>query len=168
MTRVGKILFPGELKDFLDGKVIQYNQPGFIINDPVSIPHAFSKRQDIEIAAFFAATLAWGQRKTIIRNCKELFLRMDNAPHDFVVSHSKKDLQPLRGFKHRTFNSTDLFYFIRFLGWYFKKNESLEDLFVLNNGDGVENGLINFHEAFFKLKDSPHRTRKHVATPARK
>jgi uncharacterized protein (TIGR02757 family) len=163
-----KILFPGELKDFLDSKVIQYNQPVFIVNDPISIPHAFSKPQDIEIAALFAATLAWGQRKTIIRNCKDLFLRMDNAPHDFVLNHDKKDLLRLQEFKHRTFNSIDLFYFIRFLASYFKKQDSLEDLFVLKNGEGMEKGIINFHETFFRLKDSPSRTRKHVATPVRK
>jgi uncharacterized protein (TIGR02757 family) len=163
-----KPLFQGDLKDFLDSKVVQYNQPGFIANDPVSIPHGFNKRQDIEIAALFAATLAWGQRKTIIRNCKELFLRMDNAPHDFVVSHTPKDLVPFKDFKHRTFNSTDLFYFLRFLAAYFKKHESLEDLFILNNDEGMEKGLINFHESFFEMKGSPHRTRKHVATPVRK
>lgn len=91
------------IKDFLDEKVLQYNQPGFIANDPIVIPHLFSKKQDIEIMGFIAAVLAWGQRKTIINKCRELIERMDNAPHDFVVNHRDTDLKKLLGFKHRTF-----------------------------------------------------------------
>jgi uncharacterized protein (TIGR02757 family) len=168
MTSARKLLFTGELKDFLDSKVVQYNRPDFIVSDPVSIPHAFTKREDIEIAALFAATLAWGQRKTIIRNCKDLFHMMDDKPYDFILNHGKKDLLPFQDFKHRTFNSTDLFYFFRFLQWYFKRYDSLEDLFVLADGEDMASGLINFHETFFALKNSSQRTRKHVATPARK
>ena len=119
-----------ELKDFLELKVAQYNQPGFIQNDPICIPHQFSKKQDIEIAAFFAAILAWGQRKTIINKCNELFARMDNDPHNFMLEHSDDDLKRLLGFKHRTFNDTDLLYFVSFFQQHYLQSDSLETAFL--------------------------------------
>src|SRR5690348_10942981 len=103
-----------KLKQFLDRKVDEYNQPSFIEYDPVSIPHLFSKKQDIEIAGFFASIFAWGNRTTIINKSEELMKLMDNAPHDFIAHHSEKDLKRLLQFKHRTFNDTDLLYFILF------------------------------------------------------
>jgi len=103
------------LKDFLDSKVVQYNQPSFIKDDPVCIPHLFTKKQDIEIAAFFAAIFAWGSRKIIINKSKELMQLMDMQPYEFCMSHNSSELQRLMGFKHRTFNTTDLLYFIEFL-----------------------------------------------------
>jgi len=119
-----------ELKDFLDVKVGEYNQPGFIQNDPICIPHRFSKKQDIEIAAFFAAILAWGQRKTIINKCTELFARMDNEPYAFMTGHSDQDLKGLLGFKHRTFNDTDLLYFVEFFHRHYQRSDSLETAFL--------------------------------------
>ncbi|MCX2451672.1 TIGR02757 family protein [Pedobacter sp. PLR] len=119
-----------ELKDFLDYKVEQYNRPNFITNDPICIPHRFSKKQDVEIAAFFAAILAWGQRKTIINKCTELFERMDNAPYDFMLQHSDEDLKGLLGFKHRTFNDTDLLYFVSFFKFHYEQSDSLETAFL--------------------------------------
>lgn len=119
-----------DLKKFLDRKVEQYNQPGFIVNDPICIPHQFSRKQDIEIIGFFAAILAWGQRKTIINKCNELIDRMSGAPYDFVVNHQEKDLKNLLGFKHRTFNDTDLLYFISFFKNHYKQFDSLEKAFV--------------------------------------
>jgi uncharacterized protein (TIGR02757 family) len=157
-----------DLKEFLDQKSELYNRPGFIEHDPISIPHLFRKKQDIEIAGLFAATLAWGQRKTIIRKCKELLAFMDQAPHDFILNHSERDLKSFIDFKHRTFNSTDLLYFIESLKHYYQKHDSLESAFYNNPQDEtVEQGLIQFHHRFFEL-DHPHRTRKHVATPERK
>lgn len=159
------------IKDFLDEKVIQYNQPGFITLDPISIPHRFSKKQDIEISGFFAAILAWGQRKTIINKCLELFTLMDNAPHDFLLHHQEEDLKSLLKFKHRTFNEVDTLYFIHFLSWYYRKHESLEDAFLIGQtgqADSMESILTHFHEYFFSLPDAPSRTKKHIATPARK
>src|SRR5258706_7834072 len=103
-----------DLKNFLDKKVKEYNQPSFIKDDPVCIPHLFSKKLDIEIAAFFAAIFSWGNRTTIINKGKELMQLMDNAPHQFVTGHQLKDLKHLFQFKHRTFNNTDLLYFIEF------------------------------------------------------
>ena len=158
-----------DLKDFLDTKVDQYNRPGFIVNDPISIPHLFTKKQDIEISGLFAAMLAWGQRITIINNCQNLLTKMDQAPHDFILNHQRKDLQRLVDFKHRTFNFTDLLYFMTFLQSYYKRHSSLENLFLVNREAAtVEKGLINFHHLFFSLPDFPARTRKHIATPVRK
>jgi len=161
-----------ELKEFLDEKVELYNTFDFIELDPISIPHQYSKRQDIEIAGFFAATLAWGQRVTVINKCKELLQMMDNAPHDFLMNHQLHDLKAFEKFKHRTFNATDALYFIESLSKYYKKNDSLEDAFLpLGNSNidfPIEEGLMRFHEAFFSLPDFPRRTLKHVSTPARK
>lgn len=159
------------LKDFLDEKVEKYNQPGFITLDPISIPHRFSKNEDIEISGFFAAILAWGQRKTIINKCIELFHLMDNAPHDFLLNHQETDLKPFLKFKHRTFNDVDTLYFIHFLAEFYRNYDSLEEAFVLgqnNQLDAMESILARFHQFFFSLPDSPGRTKKHIATPARK
>ena len=159
------------LREFLDEKVDLYNQPGFIENDPICIPHAFRKKQDIEIAGFFAATLAWGQRVTIIRKCRELLAMMDDAPHEFVLTHQENDLKRFLDFKHRTFNATDTLYFIEILRNFYREHESLEDVFLEGiKGKDVHVGaaLVYFHEQFFRLPEAPARTRKHVATPARK
>lgn len=160
-----------DLKDFLDDKVELYNRPGFIELDPISIPHRFSKKEDIEIAGFFAAILAWGQRKTIINKSISLFELMDNAPHDFLLHHKEEDLKPFLDFKHRTFNDVDTLYFIHFLSWFYKNHQSLEEAFLLGQTgeiDAMESILTKFQEFFFSLADSPDRTRKHIATPVRK
>ena len=160
---------PIDLKEFLDRKVLQYNQPGFIKNDPISIPHLFTKKQDIEISGLFAAVMAWGQRMTIINKCKDLIERMDGTPYDFILNHRSHDLKRLVDFKHRTFNTTDLLYFVSFLKSYYKRHESLEALFlVASNEPTIENGLINFHRQFFSLPDFPLRSKKHIATPERR
>ena len=159
------------LKDYLDSKVEEYNQPGFIPNDPISIPHQYTKPQDIEITGFWASILAWGQRVTIINKCNELFALMDNSPHDFVLNHSENDLKALLKFKHRTFNDTDTLYFVEFFKNYYQQHDSLEDAFlkgIQSTDVSVEQGLVKFHLDFFSLPDAPHRTKKHIATPARK
>jgi len=159
------------LKDFLDEKVSLYNQPDFIPLDPISIPHRFTRPQDIEIAGFFAATLAWGQRKTIVQKCLVLMEMMDNSPHDFVLNHSSHDLKRLLNFKHRTFNDLDTLYFIQFFRNFYQHHDSLEEAFTIGwteHADILGTLLANFHELFFSLQDAPLRTRKHVATPLRK
>ena len=118
------------LKAFLDRKVDAYNRPAFIDNDPICIPHRFARKQDVEIMGFIAAVLAWGQRKTIINKCNELIHRMDGAPFDFVSNHQGSDLKRLLGFKHRTFNDTDLLYFISFFRAHYARFDSLEDAFI--------------------------------------
>jgi uncharacterized protein (TIGR02757 family) len=155
---------PPSLKVFLDRKVDEYNQPSFIPHDPVSVPHLFTKKQDIEIAGFFAAIFAWGNRTTIIQKSKELMQLMDMAPHQFVQQHTEKDCKKLLSFKHRTFNTTDLLYFLQFLQHHYKRNDSLESAFA---GKKVEDALNYFSNYFFSLEDAPERTRKHIACPAR-
>ncbi|RBQ05401.1 TIGR02757 family protein [Pedobacter miscanthi] len=186
-----------ELKNFLDGKVEQYNQPNFITNDPVCIPHLFEQKQDVEIAGFFAAVLAWGQRKTIINKCRELLGRMDNAPYDFVLNHNDNDLRRLLHFKHRTFNDTDLLYFISFFKQHYQHFDSLEQAFIpqqdvfksaylevsstdeqievsssacysSNLNFTIEQALNHFRSYFFSLEDFPHRTKKHISSPRQK
>lgn len=160
-----------DLKGFLDRKVEQYNQPGFIVNDPICIPHTYKLKQDVEITAFWASILAWGQRVTIINKCRELFSMMDNQPYDFVLNHSENDLKPLLKFKHRTFNDIDTLYFIEFFKYFYQKHDSLEDAFLsgLKQTDqDMGHALIKFHDEFFDLPEAPVRTRKHIATPARK
>ena len=160
-----------DLKIFLDKKVIQFNNPSFIKDDPVCIPHLFSKKHDIEIAGFFAATFAWGIRKTIINKCKYLLNLMDNAPYDFCINHTDDDLKKLMGFCHRTFNDTDLLYFISFFKFHYSKNKSLENAFfnkqTLTQSNKIEAALNYFYSYFFLLEHVPSRTKKHVATPGK-
>jgi uncharacterized protein (TIGR02757 family) len=178
-----------QLKDFLDEKVRFYSRASFIDTDPVYIPHLYNKKQDIEISGLFAAVFAWGQRKTIINKCRELLSIMDDAPYDFIRNHTARDLIPIEGFRHRTFNATDALYFIHFLKIYYSHYTSLEELFFPSSfqenlfistsnkenpvllpisQEPVEAALIRFHRAFFSLPEAPDRTRKHIPTPERK
>ncbi len=159
------------IKKILDQKVKQYNQKSFIEKDPICIPHLFQKQQDIEIAAFFAAIFAWGNRTTIINKSKELMQKMDNAPHVFCLTHQPKDLKRLFGFKHRTFNDTDLLYCIAFLKTHYQNNDSLETAFFKDYQTGkriknIEEALQNFQSYFMSMEDAPQRTRKHISSPA--
>ena len=159
------------LKDFLDAKVAQYNHPTFIQDDPICIPHRYQHQHDIEVAGFFAAILAWGQRQVIINKCQALLELMDYAPYDFILHHQPADLKPLLHFKHRTFNATDTLYFIHFLRQHYQQHKTLEDAFlqgIAPQDSSVEKGLVYFHEHFFSLAEAPARTRKHIATPARR
>lgn len=153
------------LKAFFDSKVAVYNQVSFIKDDPICIPHLFSTKQDIEIAGFFASIFAWGNRTTIIQKSKELMQLMDNAPHAFCTGHKESDLKKLLAFKHRTFNTTDLLYFISFFQEHYKKYDSLEDAFVLSPDKDPAARLHQFHNYFFSFPDAPPRTKKHIATP---
>ncbi|MEO6000180.1 MAG: TIGR02757 family protein [Chitinophagaceae bacterium] len=160
-----------KIMHFLNKKVEEYNQPSFLKDDPVCIPHIFSKKQDIEIAAFFAAIFAWGNRTTIINKSKELMLLMDNAPYDFIKNHKISNLKKLLEFKHRTFNATDLLYFIEFFKTHYSYSNSLETAFTKNlkaKDSSTENALNGFYTYFFSLADAPPRTHKHIASPAKK
>jgi uncharacterized protein (TIGR02757 family) len=164
-----------ELRDFLDKKVAEYNRPSFIPDDPISIPHRYKKRQDIEIAGFFAAIFSWGNRTTIIRKSTELMQLMDRAPYDFVLHHTDNDLKRLLDFRHRTFNATDLLYFIAFFRHHYSHYDSLEDAFLRpweerEPADGweAERALAAFYHYFFSLDETPPRTRKHIASPEKK
>lgn len=161
---------PNNLKVLLDTYVKQVNAPNFIDNDPIQIPHRFTRLQDIEITAFWTAILAWGQRKTIINSANKLITLMDNAPYDFIINHTEKDVSPFLDFKHRTFNATDALYFLRFLQHYYKNNTSLQNAFarfITPYDLHVENALVGFQQLFFSMDDAPKRTQKHIATPAR-
>ena len=171
-----------QLADFLNEKVKQYNQVAFIKDDPICIPHLFTKKADIEIAGFFASIFAWGNRTTIINKSTELMDLMDYAPHQFCLHHSTIGLKKLVGFKHRTFNTTDLLYFVSFLKFHYTHHKSLEDAFVLDYpsqsaeqnhlppkkmiGENAGRLIMNFHNYFFSLEDFPSRTKKHIASPA--
>lgn len=177
------------LHDFLNRKVEEYNQPSFINDDPVCIPHLFSARADIEIAGLFTAVFAWGNRTTIINKSRELMARMDMRPHEFVLNAGASDLRGLLSFKHRTFTATDLLYFIEVLRRHYSMHDSLEAAFVhgLDAGDPDTTGALNgFYSYFFgsvwtdgpliseplglDVSDDfeiPARTRKHIAAPFR-
>ena len=162
-----------DVKSFLDRKVIEYNNSDFIKDDPICIPHLFTKKQDIEIAGFFAAIFAWGIRKTIINKSFALMQLMDNAPLDFCLNHQDKDLKKMLGFCHRTFNDTDLLYFISFFKFHYSNYASLENAFFnkktiqpANSFENtIESALNHFYDYFFSLEDVPHRTLKHMAAP---
>lgn len=158
------------LKTLLDAKLALYNQPTFIDADPISIPHRYTKREDVEIMGFITAVLAWGNRKTIINKCLELDGLFGGAPHEFMLHHTDNDLKTLLRFKHRTFNATDLLYFVEFLKHHYQHYPSLETAFskhLLPTDGHVGKALVGFHNYFFSLEDAPQRTRKHVPTPLR-
>jgi len=157
------------LKRILEDKFAHYHQADFITKDPISVPHRFVKKQDIEIAAFFAAILAWGNRTMIIRNTNRIMSWMDESPHDFILNHEAQDLKPFIHFVHRTFNATDLLYSIEFFKHHYANNDSLETAFIKERAHtDTESALTGFHHYFFSLADAPDRTRKHIATPEKK
>ncbi|MCO6494116.1 MAG: TIGR02757 family protein [Bacteroidetes bacterium] len=156
-------------KELLEKAYLQYHQADFIPNDPISIPHRFSIKQDIEIMGLFAALLAWGQRKTIVNKGSELIRYFENQPFGFIKNHSDKDLKQLLKFVHRTFNSTDLLYLIHFLKEVYREFDSLEKAFFPNPDNSlfaVERGLNHFKNRFISSDFFPERTGKHVASPA--
>ena len=157
-----------KIKKEFDSMVDLHNRPVFIKDDPILIPRLFSKKQDIEIAGFFAAIFSWGNRTTIINKSRELMQLMDNAPHVFCMQATPKQLKRLLHFKHRTFNATDLLYFIEFFKFHYSNNDSLETAFTkgMNKKDKtVEKGLVGFYDYFFSLPHISERTRKHIASP---
>lgn len=155
-----------ELKQLLDQKLAQYNRSAFIAEDPIAIPHQFTLAADIEIAGFFAALFAWGNRTTILQKCKDLLNRMDNAPFQFIQQHHEKELDRFSSFKHRTFQPTDLRYIFFVLQNHYQKNKSLESAFCIANSS-MENRLNAFHTYFFSFPTAPVRTRKHLPSPER-
>ncbi|HLP20702.1 MAG TPA: TIGR02757 family protein [Chitinophagales bacterium] len=161
-----------QVYELLERKYKEYNSANFIANDPISVPHRFTKLQDIEIIGFWIAMLAWGNRKGIINSGNKLVELMDGAPHDFILNHKETDLKRFLDFKHRTFNATDALYFIEVFKQHYSQHDSLETMFFKQAGKSQKPGdagvaLASFHENFFSLEDAPHRTRKHIATPLR-
>jgi len=154
-----------ELKEFLDEKVILYNNPKFIESDPIQIPHSYTLKEDIEIAGFLSATIAWGNRKMIINNAKRLMEIMGNSPYDFIVNHKENDLEKLSGFVHRTFNSIDAVYFIKSLQNIYQNHNGLESVFAKHQEkSSLQKSISEAKKVFFEL-EHPQRTTKHFSDP---
>jgi uncharacterized protein (TIGR02757 family) len=152
-----------EIHQLLEDKYDQFNRNSFIESDPISIPHLFTKKQDIEIAGFISATIAWGQRKTIIKNAHQFVELMDLEPFDFVMNHSQKDLKRFSDFKHRTFNGLDAQYFITALHNIYHNHKGLEGAFALYPTN-MQESISNFKRVFFEI-NHPQRTQKHISDP---
>ena len=154
-----------ELKKFLDDKVLEYNNPKFIESDPIQIPHKFSLKEDIEISAFLTSTIAWGNRKMIIKNAHKMMDLMGNSPYDFVMNHKNHHLNNFDGFVHRTFNSTDFKYFIASLQNIYKENGGLEVVFEKHSTKkSTQMAIHHFKKVFFEIQHE-QRTTKHIADP---
>ncbi|NNF19080.1 MAG: TIGR02757 family protein [Flavobacteriaceae bacterium] len=154
-----------ELKDFMDNKVEQYNHPKFLEEDPIQIPHTYSSKEDIEISAFLTATIAWGNRKSIIKNASRMMELMDNAPSEFIRMHQESDLQQLQPFVHRTFNANDFQTFVRGLKHIYQNYDGLEGIFRDHTVDDTLQPAISvLKKKFFEI---PHqaRTTKHISDP---
>lgn len=156
-----------ELKDFLDSKVIQYNNTKFIESDPIQVPHQFSKKEDIEIAGFLTATIAWGNRKMITKNANRMMTLMGNSPYDFVINHKEHHLDNLEGFVHRTFNSEDFKYFIQALKNIYTNHSGIESIFKkYATKTSLQPAIHEFKNIFFSI-NHPERTQKHVGDPSK-
>ncbi|WP_044398011.1 TIGR02757 family protein [Lacinutrix sp. Hel_I_90] len=154
-----------ELKEFLDSKVEQYNTLAFIESDPVQIPHLFSKKEDIEIAGFLSATIAWGNRKSIINNANKMMELLEQAPHDFIINHQDSDLEKLETFVHRTFNGIDFITFVKALQHVYKNHNGLEAVFAKHaETDTLQRTIHEFKRTFFEIEHL-QRTQKHVSDP---
>jgi len=150
------------LKELLDEKVFQYNNPRFIESDPIQIPHQFQLKQDIEIAAFLTATISWGNRKMIIKNAQRLMEIMGNSPYDYIME-SKSDID--ESFVHRTFNIIDLNYFVKALRSIYTYHGGIENVFSQHAKPGdLQNSIHHFKKVFFEI-EHPLRTLKHVSDP---
>ena len=158
------VLTREELFEFLESKYDIYNRPGFIEDDPVSIPHNFTIKEDIEISGFLAATIAWGNRKMILRNANRLMQMMDYSPYDFIMNFSESDLKPFESFVHRTFNGTDCIYFLKAMRYIYTEKGGLEKAFLLKGNSDMRELIFHFRTAFFE-PEHPVRTEKHVANP---
>lgn len=157
-----------ELKEFLDFKAEQYNTPDFISTDPIQIPHQFSSKEDIEISGFLTATISWGNRKSILKNANSLMELLDHSPYEFVMQHSEDELQKLENFVHRTFNGTDLKYFIVALKNIYSQHAGMETIFSNNaTKDSLQPAIHEFKKIFFELAHES-RSEKHVSDPLKK
>jgi uncharacterized protein (TIGR02757 family) len=155
---------PENIKSFLDEKIQLFNRAEFIETDPIQVPALFTSKENIEIAGFLAATLAWGQRPTIIRNALKLIALMKNDPIDFLLNTPEDDWDVFRDFKHRTFNGTDCIYFLKSLKNIYQNHGGLEQVFTdgFRNGNSVTSALVHFRKVFFELEHE-RRTEKHVS-----
>jgi len=154
-----------ELKEFLDEKADKYNHIDFIESDPISIPHQYTRKEDIEISGFLSATISWGNRTMILRNARRMMNLMDDSPYEFILNHSEHDLNRIKCVIHRTFNSSDFIYFIKALKHIYKTHDVLEGIFnQYQTKDSLQPAIHKFRTMFFEL---PHdrRTMKHISDP---
>ncbi|MEO1010146.1 MAG: TIGR02757 family protein [Bacteroidota bacterium] len=156
-----------ELKEFLDTKAAFYEHPRFLDTDPLQVPHRFSKKEDIEISAFLTATIAWGNRKSIINNALRMMELMDHSPYEFVAQHGEKDLDRFSGFVHRTFNEIDLRYFVRGLQDIYRNHGGLENVFTKNVQQNSTQPAITAFKTLFFGSPHPKRTSKHISDPTK-
>lgn len=155
-----------DLKDYLDHKYEQYCNPSFLPEDPLGLVHEFNRREDQEIIGFFLATIAWGNRKSIIQNGRKLIQLLQGEPHQFVLNHSKAELDDLV-FIHRTYQTEDLQFFIRQFKRIYSEHRTLEDLFLPDNENaGNFERISHFRKVFFG-NEIGTRSEKHVANPER-
>jgi len=159
------ILNGDELKDFLDHKVIQYNNIEFIDSDPIQIPHRFSRKEDIEISAFLTATIAWGNRKMIINSANKMMNLLDNAPFDFVMQHQESDLEVLSTFVHRTFNQEDFIFFLGGIKQLYIHHGGLEGVFNKHQQKDTLQPAISALKGIFFEQHPNSRTAKHISDP---
>lgn len=161
--------------ELLENRLALYNRPSFIEHDPIFVPHQFSRKEDREIAAFLTATIAWGNRKSIVQSSLRIMQLMDNSPADFILGFSETDLRSFRGFVHRTFSETDLVTFCFALKNIYEKHGGMEAVFYEgakqwdpgNPGHGsspVKTAIEHFRNIFFSIPH-PKRSRKHVSDP---
>ena len=156
-----------ELKEFLDTKVLEYNNPQFLEQDPICIPHSFNTKEDIEISGFLTATIAWGNRKSIIQNSQRMMELLDKEPYNFTMMAGELELDRLAGFVHRTFNGMDLTYFIKALRYIYQEHSGLEALFYKNAEEhSLQRSISAFKEVFFQIPH-PSRSLKHISDPAK-
>ena len=161
-------MISSELKSLLDQKADFYNNTWFIKSDPISVPHGFTNKQDIEISAFLVANIAWGKRSTIINNGRKMLSLMGNSPAEFILNFKEPDLKTFENFVHRTFNATDLIYFLNALQHIYKNHGGLEKVFSqeYEKTKDIFDTITLFHNVFFEL-DHPLRTKKHLSNPAK-
>ncbi|MRR20595.1 TIGR02757 family protein [bacterium] len=153
------------LKELLDQRVLIYNRPSFIALDPISIPHRFTLREDIEIAGFLAATIAWGNRVAILRSADRILSLMGNSPYDFVIHHRDSDMKGIDGCMHRTFFAEDFIYFIEALKYIYTEMGGMEPVFArYQTEDSMQPAIHEFRRIFLEL---PHnaRTARHISDP---
>lgn len=156
-----------DVREFMDAMVVRYNHPSFLKTDPLQVPHLFSTKEDIEISAFLTATIAWGKRKTIIANARQMMILMDMAPLDFLKHHQPADLNRLDGFVHRTFSGADFRFFIQALRHIYTSQGGLESVFnTYGNPDSMQPAIIALKRLFLTVPHLP-RSAKHLSDPGR-
>jgi len=155
-----------ELFDFLEAKYEQYNRPEFIETDPISVPHRFTRKEDIEIAAFLTATISWGNRVSIVKDADKLLGMMDQNPYEFILYSGRYETERFKSFYHRTFNGTDCIFFLESLKNIYRYHEGLESLFLPNDTTGIKGVLCRFRTVFFE-QDHFRRSEKHIADPCK-